>query len=484
MAFDVAKVVFCFFYLLSKANCQVWQGEVVESKEKFPYHAFIETTYRCAATNEHWDFECGGVILGRRFVLTAGHCVLRRKKVDGKLVLRQFALLYFGMLRRDVDGDIGDFKQRTRVDRNEDFMVHEFWNSEGHDIALVHTRDEIRIDNFEVARAVLDNTNSLTSTMEQIGWECEVSGWGISTPEERMQSRSSQVLKFAKIEISNFYNDEILVGGVKPPRHGDSGGPLSCHPRSRPFNVDQHKSVYGVYTQSDPTRYTRIAAHINEISQLMRDHGEEVLLDGRDAVMGQFPHQAAVVGLRDLDFRCSGAVVSEWWVLSSVGCFENGLVVAGEVDLDGLSDVPFAFLIKYRQARVCLKVATKDNVQMCKVERAFQFNDFVQPIDLWPENFLPAECQFASWDKNPLGNRYHGYLRWKKANVEGESFSESGRHLDVAEVALLPSNDRKSAGVGLVCGGYLAGMSEWVGRRVRFVDIRGYREWINNNFDE
>jgi len=363
-------------------------------------------------------------------------------------------------------------------------MVHDSWRDSGSDIALVHTRDEIRIDNFEVARAVLDSPNSLSlaSTMEQMGRECEVSGWGRSNLEEEMQSRSSPVLKFAKGEISDFNNDEILLRGNKPPRHGDSGGPLSCYPHSRPFNVDQHKSVYGVYTKGDPTRYTRIAAHINEISQLMREYGEEVLLDGRDAVMGQFPHQAAVVGQRDLDFRCSGAIVSEWWVLSGVGCFENGLAVAGEVNLDALPNMPLTFLIKYRQVRICLQVAAEGNLQLCRVERAFQFNGFVQPIDSWPENFVPAECQLASWDKNPLGNRYHGYLTWKKATVKGKN----ERHLDVDEVALFPSNDRKSAGVGLVCGRadggrYLVGMSELVGRFARFIDIREYREWINNN---
>ena len=124
--------------------------------------------------------------------------------------------------------------------------------------------------------------------------------------------------------------------------HGDSGGPLSCYPRSRPFNRDQHKSVYGVLRggpsgvgggHGAPVGYTRIAAHHEWIVRSVALHGgERVLPDGRDAVTGQFPYQAAVFD-RYVNFRCSGVVVSKRLVLSGEGCFErDGDIFAGEVD--------------------------------------------------------------------------------------------------------------------------------------------------------
>ena len=87
MALDVAKIAFCFFFLLSKANCQVWLGDVVDSKEKYPYHAFIQTSYRHEETDEQWTSCCGGVTVSRRFVLIAGHCVPRENYIDFKLYL-------------------------------------------------------------------------------------------------------------------------------------------------------------------------------------------------------------------------------------------------------------------------------------------------------------------------------------------------------------------------------------------------------------
>ena len=84
---------------------------------------------------------------------------------------------------------------------------------------------------------------------------------------------------------------------------------------------------------------------------------------------------------------------------------------------------------------------------------------------------------------NAESNRHDTYLRWKRANFRGKD----GKHLDVGEVDLFRGqmDDMKSAGAGLVCGGadgrrYLVGMSEWPGRRARFVDVREYRLWINN----
>ena len=73
------------------------------------------------------------------------------------------------MLRRN------NFKQDKQVVRNEDFMLHDQYGRLNFDIALIRTTTRIQVDNFEIARAVLGNPNSLS----RVGWECEVSGWDV-----------------------------------------------------------------------------------------------------------------------------------------------------------------------------------------------------------------------------------------------------------------------------------------------------------------
>ena len=86
-----------------------------------------------------------------------------------------------------------DFKQNKQVVRNEDFMLHDQYGRLNFDIALIRTTTRINVDNFAIARAVLGNQYSLS----QGGWDCDVSGWGRSTPEEIREGNYSQVLMSA-----------------------------------------------------------------------------------------------------------------------------------------------------------------------------------------------------------------------------------------------------------------------------------------------
>lgn len=517
MAWDASKIAFCFFFVLVQANCQVRLAEEVNSKEEYPYHAHIETAYRDADRNVDWKGGgCGGVIVSGHYVLTAAHCVTRTNEMQGKVIPRLHAVLSFGMLNRDI---ANGFKQRMIVNRDEDFMLHDqaqtHFNS---DIALIHTQDKINIDNVEIARAVLGNPLS----MSQEGWECDVSGWGRSTLGEIRVGKNSRVLKSARNTIRGvqLINNEIHVTGefsmqwtwpllydiateiysyvlgrpvqmmIAPsPMSGDSGGPLSCYPRSRLFNYGQHKSVYGVLKggpagvgggHGEPAKYTRIAFHHEWIAQRVTGHdGERALLDGRDAVMGQFPYQAAIFDKDYTVFKCSGAVVSKFWVLSGASCFEkHGVVLAGEVDHATLRNPK-------RQMLTCLEPShARNGLQLCRVGAGFNFNRFVKQIDLAPERFVPVECQFASWDLNAAENKHYKYLTWKKANFKGAD--QNGGPLDVEEVNLfrVEPEDVTSAGAALVCSGagggrFLVGMSGETRVDARFVDIRDYVEWIN-----
>ena len=68
----------------------------MKSKEEYPYHAFIKTYYWNEATNKEWKGGCGGVVVSRHYVLTAGHCVTSEKVKEGRgSYRRQSAVIFF-----------------------------------------------------------------------------------------------------------------------------------------------------------------------------------------------------------------------------------------------------------------------------------------------------------------------------------------------------------------------------------------------------
>ena len=539
-------------------------GRQVASKEEFPYMARVATGYKSDDGIFVSESGCGGVVVTSRFVLTVAHCVKRLKEItveeedeeeeeyeeeyeeeDGwsrtVLTRRQNATVYLGALQRDGD----DSKQSLEVIQfiiggYESDHYHEHYRDsenggEGEsnwDLALLRTNDQIRIDNFEIARAVLGNHRS----MSRLGWECDVTGFGLSTLEEIINGNSSPVLKSARnniIECPNLYpwmdnvpavsreictegeftqqmiwpidadtgtydeTMEMTEQGIAPsPMSGDSGGPLSCHPQSRPYNQHQHKSVYALMRSVhwgvggghglSPAYHTRIAFHDSWIAE--RVGTNDVLLDGRDAAMGQFPYQAAVYGANS-QFKCSGTIVSDEWVLSAASCFErNGAVLAGEVDLGVAGNV-------YRQRRDCVEIVAHRDVALCRMNATFQFGKFVQKVELAPRGLHQLRrCQFASWDfftgniLVPGQRHFHNYLRWKKAiirdlgpggplNVDVDlSFGVDPWNMDL-------NLEKTSPGAGLVCfglrgrnrdkKGYLVGVNvAQLGHQRRFVDVR------------
>ena len=227
MAFDRMKAVYSAFYfcfLIKTASCQVRLGDVVGSRNEYPYMAKINIWYinndlRYPHQPPYQTVEtCGGSVLSKHFIMTAAHCVMPVVRESNYLT----AYRNQARVRLGVDPQhLNRYMQEFWLNNANNFVLHhDFEIVRNSDIALLRTNEEIRIDNFNIARALISNEGSVSEE----GWECDVAGWGHSTKEEIVAGLMSTVLKNAKNTILSrrfchiprqleVINTEICTGG-------------------------------------------------------------------------------------------------------------------------------------------------------------------------------------------------------------------------------------------------------------------------------
>ncbi|XP_072350843.1 transmembrane protease serine 12-like [Scyliorhinus torazame] len=168
---------------------------------------------------------CGGMIIDRRWVLTAAHCFGENSRLANSW------LVVTGMHRRSY------YTIHTRVMEVKKIIKHHAFNDEtlGNDIALVQLRGAIVYSGY-AQPICLPTASSLLSDVNL----CYISGWGAISSE----GPSLDVLQEAEVNLfsnkvcnqHNWYDGLISKtmlcagnedGGVDGCQ-GDSGGPLQC----------------------------------------------------------------------------------------------------------------------------------------------------------------------------------------------------------------------------------------------------------------
>src|ERR1700678_2026562 len=116
----------------AKANNSVWNGDVVNDPDLFPFMVSIQDKEFDPQLGPH---RCGGVFINKQSILTAGHCVTT---IDGSVIPRENLRIRYGTL--DVSNDSGHVSEIESIVLHPGFMELAIENNEHiplNDLAII-----------------------------------------------------------------------------------------------------------------------------------------------------------------------------------------------------------------------------------------------------------------------------------------------------------------------------------------------------------
>ncbi|XP_030380373.1 uncharacterized protein LOC115628426 [Scaptodrosophila lebanonensis] len=236
---------------------RVVQGAVAR-RGRHPWQATIRTRGR-AGVSSHW---CGAVLISKRHLLTAAHCVYGHPKGA-----------YFVRL-----GDhYANIAESSEVDSFiERWYVHEKFRDQTHmnnDIAVVVLKSPVKFSDYIQPICLPDR-----GAYHQANRNCTISGWGsiksgVSTPSHILRSAQLPILPDETCKQKHVYGDAMSDGMFCAGQmdesvdacEGDSGGPLVC-------SDEDGETLYGLISwgqhcgyANKPGVYVRVSHYIDWI---------------------------------------------------------------------------------------------------------------------------------------------------------------------------------------------------------------------------
>ncbi|XP_066157443.1 trypsin-7 [Euwallacea fornicatus] len=252
------------------SNDRLFQKRIVGGTQadfgQFPWQAYIKIT----------SYQCGGVLVSKKFVATAAHCILAAKITD--------LLVYLGDL--DIE-DTGDIKEPApaelhRVNRR---LIHPKFHYKAtqpdrYDLALLELITETGWS-FHISPICLPDASLLLT-----GREAVVAGWGKTDPLSKQAG--TNVLRSVTVPILDFkecmawhkrkqilveLHSEMLCAGHKLGKHdaclGDSGGPLILLENGRWTLVGITSAGFGCGEAHQPGIYHKVPMSVNWIKKVI-----------------------------------------------------------------------------------------------------------------------------------------------------------------------------------------------------------------------
>ncbi|XP_053202357.1 serine protease 27-like [Panonychus citri] len=220
------------------------------------------------------DHICGGVIIAKRWILTAAHCVYNRSPTSFMARIGEFHLYR-------PDHHSRDYSIEKIVIHTDYAGIVDSETGSKADIALLRTRQEIRFSEYAWPVCVP------SSEISYAGQEAVVVGWGKQTEKSEVYSDTLQKAKLSVLDnekCQNWYrssgylfpiHDHLICAGYqkggRDACHGDSGGPLL-------YKLADHWAVIGVVSTGVgcarpllPGLYSRVSSYVDWIGRYLAE---------------------------------------------------------------------------------------------------------------------------------------------------------------------------------------------------------------------
>ncbi|KAF7265598.1 trypsin-1 [Rhynchophorus ferrugineus] len=235
---------------------------------QYPWQAYIKIS----------SYQCGGVLVSRKYVATAAHCIFTAKLKD--------ILVYLGELDTEDTGKYPEL-QPAELHRVKKLLIHPKFQYKStqpdrYDLALLRLVTEAGFGNHIASICLPYKGIKLT------GREAIVAGWGKVQAWEK--SMGTNILRSVTVPIIDIkecrawhkirqidveLHPEMMCAGHKDGKHdaclGDSGGPLIILDQGRWTLAGITSAGFGCGEPHQPGIYHKIPATVNWIRSIIND---------------------------------------------------------------------------------------------------------------------------------------------------------------------------------------------------------------------
>ncbi|XP_034948279.1 polyserase-2-like [Chelonus insularis] len=472
-------------YFPAWRNGRIVGGEDA-SIEEYPYQISLQL---------YKSHNCGGSIISKEWIVTAGHCV---GGATSRLTIRAGSTLH---------NKNGSYHNVAQVIRHEKYGS----NSRGlpeNDIAVIRVEEPFQFDETRQPIPLFNDLEEATPGAISV-----ITGWGntFNGFPDNLQTVNVPIVSKAQCNesyktVGGIPENQIcaaLPQGGKDACQGDSGGPLAIDGRLAgitSWGIGCARPGYpGVYTEV--SRYRSWIKQQTGIFSVESQAFQELkrvrrVIGGERAVIEDFPYQVSIQVSKH--HVCGGSIIAKKWVITAAHCINHPvsayIVRAGTSYLVGGTLHKVDKIFRHSRFHVDKYQRPNHDIALMLIKNTFLFDRKHQPISLidFGQKIKPGAIGITSgWGKTEWGTSVQ--LRTVALPIISKTICNSKyfNHNGIPDNQICAGHPYggKDACTGdsggpLVVNGSLAGITSWAigcGEAAfpgSYTEIAAYRLWI------